>query len=126
MLRRRETNIFERNSGKYEYRFVIYDYLKGTFLIDIPLTDGFYIGLFLSGYYTIIDGHMYVRNNIIKIRYDYIEKRKLMHVQAKWLDINETHIFDVFDDIIDLKANFQISTKNLMNAISSHRIGFLQ
>lgn len=51
-----------------------------------------FIGRMLSGFYTIINGHMYFKNDVIKIRYDLIE-------QQSSYKYNENSLFDSYMDI---------------------------
>lgn len=74
MVRRRENIIYNRATHKYQYRMCIYDLKTNKTILDMPLEDPVILGIFLSGYFVILNGHMYVRNSIMKIRYDYIER----------------------------------------------------
>lgn len=45
-----------------------------------------------SGLYTLVDGHIYFNNNVIKIRYDLMEKKD-SHI------LLEDEVFDYYTDI---------------------------
>ena len=62
-------------NGTFEviYDLKIFDMDTKTSIIDISLTNQDRIGRIKTGLFTLIDGHMYFSNDLIKIRYDLIE-----------------------------------------------------
>jgi hypothetical protein len=55
-------------------------------------------GILCSGAFTLVDGHIYYNNNVIKVRYDLI-KDKLAR------NLTNDEIFNQYDDILDLQNN---------------------
>jgi hypothetical protein len=61
-------------NGKLEiiYSFKVFDVDTLTVITDIVIKDEERIGRLKSGLFSLIDGHMYFSNDLIKIRYDLI------------------------------------------------------
>ena len=47
---------------------------KEKVILDCEIYDDMLRGIFYSGKYIVIDGHIYFKNNVIKIRYDLMIK----------------------------------------------------
>ena len=43
-------------------------------LLHCEISDAQMKGIFISGEYTLVDGHVYFNNNVIKLRYDLMKK----------------------------------------------------
>ena len=54
------------------------------------------IGRLKSNLYNFVEGHIYYGNNVIKIRYDLLERRKGGHIK-------ENHMFDYYTNVLSLK-----------------------
>lgn len=78
------------------------------------------IGIMQSGYYTLVDGHIYHNNNVIKMRYDLMDHE---HVNSDSLVDDE--FFDIYNKIFPLRPGCRISSSNLMISGNSHRFAFL-
>ncbi len=52
----------------------------------------------LSGMYSIVNGHIYFKNEVIKIRYDLMDKPDV-------LTFSESHIFDYYDNLLDIESH---------------------
>ena len=72
----------------------LFDLNKNLEFFEIQITNEHIIGRLISGLCTLIDGHIYFNNNLIKIRYDLINSKKVSY--------EEDHIFDSFSDVFDL------------------------
>ena len=46
---------------------------KDKIIIDCEIIDNEMKGIFVSDKYTLIDGHIYYNNNVIKLRYDLMQ-----------------------------------------------------
>ena len=53
----------------------LFDLNKNIQVFEIELTNKYFIGRLISGLCTLIDGHIYFNNNLIKIRYDLIDSK---------------------------------------------------
>lgn len=78
------------------YSFKIFSLVSKKVELSIEITNPMLIGRLLSGLYTIVDGHMYFNNNVIKIRYDLI-------ASAFSYRYSESDFFDYYFDIFQLK-----------------------
>ena len=58
---------------KDQYQFKIYSNTKKDIIFSINLEDPQYIDILRQGHYSVLDGHIYTGNRIMKIRYDLIE-----------------------------------------------------
>ena len=63
------------------------DLLEAFF--EVELTNEHFIGRLKSGLCTVINGHIYFNNNLVKIRYDLISSNKNYK-------FNESQIFDFY------------------------------
>ena len=72
-------------------------------MLDLPLKDNFLKDLFLSGQFQLLDGHIYTKNDVTKIRYDYLDSRrnKTQH-PLDMSQVNERLVFDHFEDVLDV------------------------
>lgn len=80
--------------------------------INIALKNEHIMGILTSGYYTLVDGHIYHNNNVIKMRYDllYDTRGKLRE------DLTENQFFDLYDYVFPLRPGCRISSANLLNS----------
>lgn len=55
------------------WRVKLLDVKDSKLQINIKLSDETITGIMTSGYYTLVDGHIYHNNSVIKMRYDLLE-----------------------------------------------------
>lgn len=60
----------------HNFKCTIFDLLKNKIVFEQLVTNTELHGRLESGIYSILDGHIYYNNKVIKIRYDLIEKRQ--------------------------------------------------
>jgi hypothetical protein len=60
-------------------------------------------GIFISGEYTLVDGHIYFNNNVIKLRYD------LMKKYSNRLDLQHL-FFNQYKNILNLREGETLKT----------------
>ena len=53
--------------------FTLHNCKTNKLLASFEVADPEIIGRFKSGLYTLVDGHFYFGNSVIKVRYDYLE-----------------------------------------------------
>ena len=63
-----------RSIQKNDFFFKIFDIEKGTTIYELQIENQLLIGRLKSGLYTFVGGHIYYNNNVIKIRYDLINR----------------------------------------------------
>lgn len=72
--------------------FKIYSMKKKKIIFETKIVHEPLIQRLKSGLYTLVDGHIYFNNNVIKIRYDLMEKKD-SHI------LLEDEVFDYYTDI---------------------------
>lgn len=75
-------------------------------------------GVFKSGHYTLIDGHMYFRNQVIKIRYELMSEYSVS-------DLSIDCIFNRYPEVLELADNDVVKAKSPLNAMQSHRFAYV-
>lgn len=76
------------------------------------------IGRLKSNLYTLVDGHIYYNNKVIKIRYDLLRKKNLK-------DLEEHEVFDYYENILNLDAKETVKTKMPFCSRQHHRFIYL-
>ena len=76
------------------------------------------IGRLITGLYTLADGHMYYHNNVIKIRYDLIDK-------VNNLKYNEDDIFNFYEEIFETEENMKVQSNTPINSLRVHKFAYL-
>ena len=76
------------------------------------------IGRLKSGTFTFIKGHIYYKNNVIKIRYDLINS-------ANNQRYNVNDVFDYFFAIFRLEKTKRVRADTPLDSHKSHRFGYL-
>lgn len=66
----------QKATEKNDHFFKIYDLTTQDIVYQDNLHNKELVGRLKSGLYTFVQGHIYYKNNVIKIRYDLIEKYK--------------------------------------------------
>jgi hypothetical protein len=60
--------------------FKIYDCLNKTQLTSLKVKNPEIVGRFKSDLYTLVDGHFYFQNEVLKVRYDLLAEKKLTNL----------------------------------------------
>lgn len=85
-----------KNKKKKRDKFItLYDIDSETVMCQIKVTKREIIGRLKSNLYNFVGGHIYYGNNVIKIRYDLLEKKDPG-------EITEFNLFDHYSDILCL------------------------
>lgn len=80
------------------YSFKIFDLESDKVELSIKIHNPILIGRLLSGLYTIVNGHLYFHNDVIKIRYDLISS-------AYSYRYTEKDFFDYYFNIFEMSEN---------------------
>lgn len=99
----------------------LFDVATSQVQLDVRLSRPEIIGILSSGYYTLVDGHIYHNNNVIKMRYDLLESKSRNLCET----VTEEEFFDCYDSIFPLRPGCRISSSSLLNSLDSHRFAFL-
>ena len=75
------------------------------------------IGRLKSGLYTLVDGHIYYNNNVIKIRYDLFNQSGITY--------KENEIFDYYFNIFELEEGERVKARTPLDSIKSHRLAYI-
>ena len=71
------TESWNENLNKFDSKvFKIYCMEKKEVIFETKIMNEPLIQRLKSGLYTLVDGHIYFNNNVIKIRYDLIERKE--------------------------------------------------
>jgi hypothetical protein len=103
-----------RRRGQNIKHVKIYDLENEKILWNAQIRNEELIGRLKSNLYTLVDGHIYYNNKVIKIRYDLLKKKNLK-------DLEEHEVFDYFDNILTLDTNETVKTKMPFVSLKSHR-----
>ena len=76
------------------------------------------IGRLKSSLYTLVDGHIYYNNKVIKIRYDLLRKSNLK-------DLEEHEVFDYYENILGLDDHETVKTNMPFCSRVHHRLVYL-
>lgn len=75
-------------------------------------------GIFLSGLYKLVDGHIYYDNKVIKLRYDLMKSYGAN-------GLNQEIYFNQYKDILMLEDGETIKTNMPMESIQNHRLAYV-
>ena len=103
---------------KDDYRIRIVDITNKQVLWNSGVKNRELIGRIKSGLFTLIDGHFYFSNNIIKIRLDLLRNMNMN-------DLPENQAFDFFDIILSLDANEKIKQYMPICSLMHHRFMYM-
>jgi hypothetical protein len=67
-------------------------------------------GILKSGHYTLTDGHMYFRNQVIKMRYEMMPESSVSGFTIE-------EIFNRYPEILELNENDRVKSKSPLNSI---------
>ena len=91
-------------SQKKVYRFKIFGIDQQRIIFQTQINFEPLIGKLNSGLFTFVDGHIYYNNNVIKIRYDLIDREiESGLIEGGESKYKENEIFDYYFDIFDLE-----------------------
>lgn len=79
-------------------QITILDIASNNIVYETLIKNRTLIGRLKSGNYSVSEGHMYFSNNVIKIRYDLIQRPNSSQYSEK-------QVFDFYEDIFKLKKN---------------------
>ena len=107
-----------RSIQKNDFFFKIFDIEKGTTIYELQIENQLLIGRLKSGLYTFVGGHIYYNNNVIKIRYDLINRPDNGIFK-------ENEMFDYYLNIFSLRENEKVKADTPLDSIRSHRFGYI-
>jgi hypothetical protein len=87
-------------------------------ILDCEIFDETLKGILISGNYVIVDGHIYFKNNVIKIRYDLMKRFGINGADEKIY-------FNQYEEILQLNKNDIIKTNTPLDSIQSHKLAFV-
>lgn len=93
-----------KRRGQKVKQVKIYDLENEKLLWNAQVRNKELIGRLKSNLYTLVDGHIYYNNKVIKIRYDLLKKKNLK-------DLEEHEVFDYYENILSLDPKETVKTK---------------
>ena len=90
------TGIKNRKDKRDKF-ITIYCIRKEKILLQMQVKDSELIGRLKSNLYTLVGGHIYYNNNVIKIRYDLIDECEEQ--------LPENQVFDDYTNVLTLREN---------------------
>jgi hypothetical protein len=87
-------------------------------LLEMEIEDRDMKGIFLSGEFSLIDGHIYFNNTVIKLRYD------LMKTYGQIAE-RQCLLFNKYSDILDLKKEELVKTTFPLDSPTSQRLTYV-
>jgi hypothetical protein len=87
-------------------------------ILECEITDFEMKGIFLSGQYKLVDGHIYFQNKVIKLRYDLMKK-------YGGIGTNQEIYFNKYCDILVLKNGETIKIDSPLDSMQAHRFAFI-
>lgn len=102
----------------FNYKVTLFDLTKNRIIFEQMVTNKELHGRLQSGLYIIIDGHIYYKNNVIKVRYDLIDKNQGMH-------LNEDMVFDYYYNIFKLNEGEQVMVGCPLDSKVNHRLFYI-
>ena len=96
----------------------IYDLATDRTLWNGRVRNEELIGRLKSSLYTLVDGHIYYNNKVIKIRYDLLRQRNLK-------DLEEHEVFDYYENILGLDQHETVKTNMPFCSRVHHRLVYL-
>ena len=100
------------------YVFKIFDLDDSEIIYETELVNEDLIGRLKSGLFIVNAGHIYYKNNVIKIRYDLIERNK-------GIQYSEDQIFDIYYDCFHLDEGEKVRANTPLDSIKSHRFAYV-
>jgi len=87
-------------------------------ILECEISEPQMKGILLSGDFSLIDGHIYYNNNIIKVRYDLMKLYGNCHNQ-------EELYFNQYFNVLNLKEGDLIKTNCPIDSAMSHRLTYV-
>jgi len=110
---------FNDNSNSFDTKiFKIYCLKKRGFIFEVKIKDEPLIQRLKSGLYTLIDGHIYFNNNVIKLRYDRMNKKD-SHILV------EDEVFDFYYGIFQLKPGERVKSGTPLDSMRGHKMAYV-
>ena len=72
--------------------------------------------MMLTGQYVLLDGHIYHKNSIYKVRYDLIGKVQKM---------TQEKLFDYYPENLPLRQGMHVASDAILNCADRHRMAFI-
>lgn len=86
--------------------------------LECDLTDPEMRGIFLSGQYKLVNGHVYYQNRVIKLRYDLMK-------QYGGIGANQNLYFNKYDEVLSLQKGETIKIVSPLDSIQAHRFAYI-
>jgi len=107
----------KRRGTKKKY-VKIYDLVNKKILWNHIVTNLELFGRIKSSLYTLVDGHMYYSNCIIKIRYDLLQKKNMQ-------DLKENEAFDFYENVLSLEPEELVRIRMPICSLRYHRFVYM-
>ena len=91
---------------------------KDKIIIDCEITDNEMKGIFVSDKYTLIDGHIYYNNNVIKLRYD------LMQQYGPGQEYHSIY-FNIYNNILQLGPTETVKMNSPLDSQLTHKFAYI-
>lgn len=113
------TESFNENLNKFDSKvFKIYCLKKKSVIFEVKIVDRHLVERLKSGLYTLIEGHIYFNNNVIKLRYDLMNKKD-SHV------LLEDEVFDFYRNIFQLKDGERVKSGTPLDSMRGHKMAYV-
>jgi hypothetical protein len=109
---------FDDKSENVSKVFKIYCLKKRRLIFECLIKDEHLISRLKSGLYTLIEGHIYFNNNVIKLRYD-LMKKKDSHVLV------EDEVFDFYYGIFQLEPGERVKSGTPLDSMRGHKMAYV-
>lgn len=110
-----------KNSKDRRDKFVtLYDLEEERVLYSLQVHQREIIGRLKSNLYNLVEGHIYYRNKVIKIRYDLID----MH-EKNGKPIDEAQLFDHYPDVLSLETNSIVQSGTPLQTCLYNRLAYV-
>lgn len=86
--------------------------------LECEIQDSEMKGIFLSGQYKLVDGHVYYQNRVIKLRYDLMK-------EYGGIGQHQEVYFNKYDDMLALEEGETIKIDSPLDSIQAHRFAYI-
>lgn len=102
-------------------RFLIKIFDEDTRQIQVSVRcrSNFLQGLLTSGQFRLLDGHIYHKNMVIKVRYDLLNK------EGEKRNLTCENLFDFFDENLPLRKGMRIASDAILICELRHKMAFI-
>ena len=110
-----------KNQKKRREKFIrMYDLESERLMYSFPIKNKEIIGRLKSTLYSLIGGHIYYGNKVIKIRFDLIKSQAFS-------ELDEKVIFDQYSDILSMtNMNETIQSGTPLNSLDFHKLVYIK